>query len=106
MITSKYQTVTSRRLHTIGADPMVNFEFPKAILCLNQYKLNVRFLLMKLNQLCILGTPFLKIVEPHGVCTYQGKTNYYMTIDPVDTPFFVPLISTPRVSNMVHNISL
>ena len=105
-IPAKYWTVTSTRLHTVGADPLVNFEVPKATVCLNQYSLDVRSLLMKLNQVCILGTPFLKTIEIHGVCTYQGKTCYYMTIDPLDTPVFVTLISTPKILNMVHNISL
>ena len=49
-IPAKYWTVTSKRLHTIGADPLVNVEVPKANVFLNQYRLDVRFMLIKLNQ--------------------------------------------------------
>ena len=49
-IPPKYWTITSKRLHTIGADPLVNVQVPKANVFLNQYRLDVSFMLMKLNQ--------------------------------------------------------
>ena len=49
-IPAKYWTITSKRLHTIGEDPLVNVEVPKANVFLNQYRLDVRFMLIKLNQ--------------------------------------------------------
>ena len=49
-IPAKYWTVTSKRLHTTGADPLVNIEVSKANVFLNQYRLDVRFMLIKFNK--------------------------------------------------------
>jgi hypothetical protein len=43
-----------------------DFEVPKGVLWFDQYALGMKFLLADLPVDCILGTPFLAIIEPHG----------------------------------------
>ena len=48
------------------------YEIPKAIFLFDEYALGMKYLLTDLPVHCILGTPFLSIVEPHGY--YQSPT--------------------------------
>jgi len=57
------------------------FEIPKGILLFDEYALGMKFLLTDLPVDCILGTPFLSAVEPHG--SYQspkGRPGYFITL--------------------------
>jgi len=58
-----------------------DYEIPKGILWFDQYALGMKFLLADLPVDCILGTPFLTAVEPHGsVKTAKGHPTYFITM--------------------------
>ena len=63
----------------------MDFEIPKGILLFDEYALGMKFLLSELPVDCILGTPFLSAVEPHG--SYQspkGKLGYFITLPSIN----------------------
>ena len=67
--------------------------------------LDVKFFLEKIAPDCILGTPFLSTVEPHGVRTIKGIKGIYLTINVEELQMFLPFISMHRQSSMVHIIA-
>ena len=72
---------------------MAMFEIPIAQVCMNQYKLDINFYLMKLNSDCILGNPFLTAAEPHGITSVRGIKGIYLTVEQEHKSMFLPLIS-------------
>jgi hypothetical protein len=44
----------------------ISFFVPKATLCFGSYCLNLKFFLAEIPIACVLGTPFLAVVSPHG----------------------------------------
>jgi hypothetical protein len=44
----------------------ITFEIPKSLIWFEQCSLGMKFLLVDLPVDCVLGTPFLAVVEPHG----------------------------------------
>jgi hypothetical protein len=83
-----------------------DFEFPKGVLWFDQYALVMKFLLAYLPVDCILGTPFLAVVEPHGSArTAQGHPAYSITIPSITKGYppvkkILSFISNPQ-SNSV-----
>ena len=71
---------------------------------MNQYKLDVKFYLMKLNLDFILGNPFLTTAEPHGITSIRGIKGLYLIVEQEQKPLFLQLISKRRISSMVHNV--
>lgn len=58
-----------------------DYEIPKGILWFDQNALGMKFLLADLPVDCILGTPFLVVVEPHGSAkTAKGHPTYFITM--------------------------
>jgi hypothetical protein len=67
LIPCKYwlpSTYSAIGLGNISTD--FDFEVPKAVIWFDQYALGMKFLPADLPIDCILGTPFLAFVEPHG----------------------------------------
>ena len=58
---SKYYAVG---LGNVSTD--ISFEIPKALIWFEQFSLGMKFFLVDLPVDCVLGTPFLAVVEPHG----------------------------------------
>jgi hypothetical protein len=59
----------------------MDYEIPKRVLLFGEYALGMRFLLSYLPVDCILGTPFLSAVEPHGSAqTPGGNPSYFITM--------------------------
>jgi hypothetical protein len=62
-----------------------NFEIPKGILLFGEYALGMKYLISELPIDCILGTPFLSAVEPHG--SYKGSSGepgYFITLPSIE----------------------
>jgi hypothetical protein len=61
------------------------YEVPKGILLLEEYALGMKYQISELSIDCILGTPFLSIVEPHGscICT-NGRQGYFITMPSIN----------------------
>jgi len=58
-----------------------DYEIPKGILWFDEYALGMKFLLADLSVDCILRTPFLADVEPHGSAkNAKGHPAYYITM--------------------------
>lgn len=63
----------------------MNFEIPKGILLFDEYALGMKFLLSELPVDCILGTPFLSVIEPHGSSqTSSGDPGYFITLPSIN----------------------
>jgi hypothetical protein len=59
----------------------ISFQIPEAILCFQDYCLKLKFLLADIPVACILGTPFLAAVSPHGsTMVTPEKPGYFITI--------------------------
>jgi hypothetical protein len=59
----------------------MDFEIPKGNILIDDYALGMKFLLSDLPVDCILGTPFLSTVEPHGSAkTTEGNPGYFITM--------------------------
>lgn len=69
---------------TIGLgnkDTDFQYEVPKGILLLEDYGLGMRFHISDLPIDCILGSPFLSAVEPHGSCLCRkDQPGYFITM--------------------------
>jgi hypothetical protein len=63
----------------------MDFEIPRGILLFDEYALGMKFLLTELPVDCILGTPFLSAVEPHGSCkNSKGDPGYFITLPSIN----------------------
>lgn len=63
----------------------MDFEIPKGILLFDEYALGMKFLLSELPVDCILGTPFLSVIEPHGSSqTSSGDLGYFITLPSIN----------------------
>jgi hypothetical protein len=61
------------------------FEVPKGILLLEDYALGMKFQISDLPIDCILGTPFLSALEPHGSCICSDeKPGYFITMPSIN----------------------
>lgn len=57
------------------------YEVPRGTLLLENYSLGMRFHISDLPVDCILGSPFLSAVEPHGSCLYsKNQSRYFITM--------------------------
>ena len=83
----------------------ISFQIPEAILCFQEYCLMMKFLLAEIPLACILGTPFLATVSPHGsTMVTPEKPGYFITIPSPQGKVIVklPFVSTPRISDVVQ----
>jgi hypothetical protein len=83
----------------------ISFQIPEAILCFQDYCLKLKFLLADIPIACILGTPFLAAVAPHGsTMVTPDKPGYFISIPSPKGKVMIklPFVSTPRVSDMVQ----
>lgn len=63
----------------------MDFEIPKGILLFDEYALGMKFLLSELPVDCILGTPFLSVIEPHGSSqTSSEDPGYFITLPSIN----------------------
>lgn len=85
----------------------ISFQIPEAILCFQDYCLKLKFFLADIPIACILGTPFLANVSPHG-CTMVTKDNpgYFISIPSQKGKVIIklPFVFTPRTFDMVQMI--
>jgi len=44
----------------------ISFYIPEATLCFQQFCLKMKFFLAEIPVACVLGTPFLAVISPHG----------------------------------------
>jgi hypothetical protein len=73
LIPAKYWLPNNYSAIGLGnVNTVMDFEIPKGILLFDEYALGMKYLLTDLPVECILGTPFLSVVEPHG--SYQIPT--------------------------------
>lgn len=87
----------------------ISFQIPEATLCFKQYCLHLKFLLADIPTACILGTPFLAAIEPHGsTMLANNRPGYFISIPSVSkdkkVTINLPFVSVPRISNMVQTI--
>jgi hypothetical protein len=75
IIPSIYWNKTDHSVIGLGNKSIqMNYEIPKATMCFRDYCLDLKFLLSEIPIACILGTPFLEAIEPHGSeRTPEGK---------------------------------
>jgi len=79
----------------------MEYEVEWVKLCFETYFLNVKFSLAKIPVPCLLGTPFLDVVEPRGSKKLpNGKSRYFITIE--RRKIVVPFVSVPKFSTMVQ----
>lgn len=86
LIPSKYWLPSNYSAIGLGnVNNDMNFEIPKGILLFDEYALGMKYLLTDLPMDCILGTPFLSAVEPHG--SYQNDASeprYFITLSSIN----------------------
>jgi len=87
----------------------ISFQVPEASLCFKHFCLHLRFMLADISIACILGTPFLATVEPHGTTMVaKNKPGYFINIPSSSEnkriAIKLPFVSTPRESNMLKTI--
>jgi hypothetical protein len=58
----------------------LKYEVSKAAILMGNYEIGMKFYIADAPVDCILGTPFLSTVTPHGSCTVKGKSGYFITI--------------------------
>jgi hypothetical protein len=81
-------------------------KFLKALIWFDQCSLGMKFLLADLPVDCVLGTPFLAVVEPHGSArTSLGHPTYFLTIPSLisnNSPCkkILPFISKPQINTV------
>jgi hypothetical protein len=69
----------------VNVSTNMDFEIPKGILLFDEYALGMKFLLSELPVDCILGTPFLSVIEPHGSSqTSSGDLGYFITLPSIN----------------------
>jgi hypothetical protein len=80
----------------------ISFQIPEAVLCFEDFCLKMKFLLAEIPVACILGTPFLAAVSPHGsTMVAPDKPGYFITL-PEGKKIKLPFVSTPRISDAVR----
>lgn len=73
----------------------ISYFVPKATLCFNTYCLNLRFFLADIPIACVLGTPFLAAVSPHGTTNISPEqAGYFITLEGKKV-IKLPFISVP-----------
>jgi len=81
---------------------IISFQIPEAVLCFKDFCLKLKFLLADIPVACILGTPFLAVVSPHGsTMVTPDKPGYFITL-PEGKKVKLPFISTPRISDSME----
>ena len=79
----------------------MEYEVERAKLCFGPYYLNLKFSLAEISVPCLLGTPFLDDVEPHGYEKLPNeKSGYFITI--ARRKIVLPFVSVPKLSTMVQ----
>jgi hypothetical protein len=106
-IPSCYWLENSNASIVVGKQTLnMEYEFERVKLCFGPYCLNVNFSLANIPVPCLLGTPLLDVVEPHGSKKLaNGKSGYFITIE--RRKIVLPFVSVPKLSTMVqmsHNI--
>jgi hypothetical protein len=82
----------------------ISFQIPEVVLCFKDYCLTMKFLLADIPIACILGTPFLATVSPHGsTMVTKDRPGYFISIPSQKGKAVIklPFVSTPRTSDMV-----
>jgi hypothetical protein len=80
----------------------ISFQVPEAVLCFQDCCLKMKFLLADIPVACILGTPFLAAVSPHGSTMVTPENpGYFITIQGSKI-IKLPFVSTPRISEDVQ----
>lgn len=83
----------------------ISFQIPEAILCFQDYCLNLKFLLADIPVACILGTPFFSTVSPHGFTMVTPENpGYFITVPSPQgrVTIKLPFVSTPRISDAIQ----
>jgi hypothetical protein len=79
----------------------MEYEVERVKLCFGPYYLNMKFSLAKIPVPCLLGTPLLVVVEPHGYEKLpNGKFGFFITIARIK--IVLPFVSVPKLSTMVQ----
>ena len=86
LILAKYWRKTSHTIIGVGNTQVsLGYEIPKATLCFEQHCLDMKFFLSEIPVACILGTPFLAVVEPYGSArTSEGKVAFFITLPNIE----------------------
>jgi hypothetical protein len=80
-IPAKYWTPSFGAATGLGnKDTSFKYEISRANILINEYSLGMRFHISDLPIDCILGTPFLSAVFPHGSCLTNGISGYFITM--------------------------
>ena len=85
----------------------ISFQIPEAILCFQDYCLKLKFFLVDIPIACILGTPFLVVVSPHGsTMVTKDRLGYFISVPSLKGKDVIrlPFVSTHRTSDMVQMI--
>jgi hypothetical protein len=78
-------------------DVALKYEVPRENILLHGYSIGMRFHIADSPIHCILGTPFLSLVSPHGSCMVKHLPGYFITISAIQhhpyTRIELPFIS-------------
>jgi hypothetical protein len=87
----------------------ISFQIPEVVLCFQDYCLKLKFLLADIPIACILGTPFLAAVSPHGsTMVTKDRPGYFISVPSLKGKVVIklPFVSTPQDfrygANLVH----
>jgi hypothetical protein len=61
-------------------DLKLKYEVSQARVLIGNYEIGMRFYVTDAPVDCVLGTPFLSTVTPHGSCNINGKPRYFFTM--------------------------
>jgi hypothetical protein len=61
-------------------DVNFKYEVSRVNILLGEYSIGMRFHIADAPIDCILGTPFLSMVSPHGSCMINQKPGYFITL--------------------------
>lgn len=72
------------------------------------YCINVKFEVANIPIECILGNPFLAVVEPHSLARLEDGRSRYFIFVPNNNGYVhtitLPFVSTPRISTMIQEM--
>jgi hypothetical protein len=98
-----YWEKTDLKVSGLGNIPTtISYCIPKTIIQFNSHALIAKFYLAEIPVACILGTPFLSMVSPHGSTTIStGQAGYFITL-PQKQVLKLPFISQPQCTNDIE----